>query len=113
MSVLANATQWVSSLLLGSVATTVALLAIAGAGLLMLAGCLPKRRAARLLLGCFILFSAATIANGIVQTLASPSPPPSQVELTLQYTAATPRPSSLDPYGGASVPDERTKDISN
>lgn len=111
-STVSAAVDWVRDLLVGSTATTVAVLAIAGVGLLMFNGRLPARRAARVVLGCFILFSAAAIANGIIGSLAPPPPPPPQ-ELRPQYTPATPRPSSTDPYGGASVSDKRTKDIIN
>lgn len=58
-------TQWVQELLLGPVATSIAVIAVASLGLLMLSGRMNIWRAATVLVGCFILFGAASIAKGL------------------------------------------------
>ncbi|WP_083720486.1 TrbC/VirB2 family protein [Sphingopyxis sp. QXT-31] len=99
---LADAAQWVAAVATGSVATGVATIAVAAVGFAMLAGRIDVRRGARVILGCFIVFGAPTIAAGFTQWLgegeqvavqaaalpAAPAPPPAQPH---------------DPYAGASL----------
>jgi type IV secretion system protein VirB2 len=54
--------------LLGTVATVVAVIAVATVGLLMLTGRINWRYGATVILGCFILFGAASIVAGIQST---------------------------------------------
>ena len=111
-SALVAAISWVQQALCGSVATTVAVLAIAGIGFSMLAGRIAFRRGASIILGCFLIFGAASIANGIIaathgdpapSTAAAAPPPPS-------YPPASAKPPNgpgspgYDPYAGAAVP---------
>jgi type IV secretion system protein VirB2 len=63
--VIVNAMRWVQGTLLGSVATVAAVIAIAVVGLLMLSGRINWRYGAIVILGCFILFGAASIVAGI------------------------------------------------
>lgn len=63
--VLIGAARWVQGTLLGTVATVVAVIAIAAVGLLMLSGRVNWRHGAVVILGCFILFGAASIVAGI------------------------------------------------
>lgn len=65
-----NAVAWVQGTLLGTIATTAAVIAIAVVGFMMLTGRLNWRYGATVILGCFILFGAASIAGGI-QSAAS------------------------------------------
>jgi type IV secretion system protein VirB2 len=51
--------------LLGTVATVAAVIAIASVGFMMLTGRIDWRRGAIVILGCFILFGAASIVAGI------------------------------------------------
>ena len=51
--------------LLGTVATVVAVIAVAVVGLMMLTGRMNWRYGATVILGCFILFGAASIVAGI------------------------------------------------
>jgi len=51
--------------LLGTVATVIAVIAVASVGLLMLTGRMNWRYGATVILGCFILFGAASIVGGI------------------------------------------------
>ncbi|WEK46397.1 MAG: TrbC/VirB2 family protein [Candidatus Andeanibacterium colombiense] len=63
--VLVNAATWMQDTLLGTVATTVAVIAVAMVGFLMLTGRMDWRRGAIVIVGCFILFGAASIVAGI------------------------------------------------
>lgn len=56
---------WVQGTLLGHVATTVAVIAVAMVGFMMLTGRINWRMGATVVLGCFILFGATTIVAGI------------------------------------------------
>ena len=93
---------WIEAVLLGSIATTVAVIAVASVGFLMLTGRIHYRRAGEVILGCFILFGASSIAQGMASFLgsvpkaaevsAAPPAPPVYPEMNAQY----------DPYAGAS-----------
>ena len=60
-----NAVMWMQNTLLGNVATAVAVIAVAAVGLMMLSGRLNWRHGATVIIGCFVLFGAATIVEGI------------------------------------------------
>lgn len=62
---LESAAMWVQGTLLGNIATTVAVIAIAVVGLMMLSGRINWRHGAIVIVGCFILFGATTIVAGI------------------------------------------------
>lgn len=66
--VLVSAVRWLQGTLLGTVATVVAVIAVASVGLLMLTGRINWRYGATVILGCFILFGAASIVAGIQST---------------------------------------------
>lgn len=66
--VLVSAVRWLQGTLLGTVATVVAVIAVATVGLLMLTGRINWRYGATVILGCFILFGAASIVAGIQST---------------------------------------------
>jgi type IV secretion system protein VirB2 len=63
--VIINAVNWLQGTLMGSVATTVAVIAVAVVGFMMLTGRINWRHGAVVILGCFILFGAASIVAGI------------------------------------------------
>jgi type IV secretion system protein VirB2 len=63
--VIVNAVNWLQGTLLGTVATTVAVIAVAVVGFMMLTGRINWRHGATVILGCFILFGAASIVAGI------------------------------------------------
>lgn len=63
--VIVAAVRWLQGTLLGTVATAVAVIAVATVGLLMLTGRINWRYGATVILGCFILFGAASIVAGI------------------------------------------------
>lgn len=109
-SVILPAGRWVEALVTGDLATTIAIIAVAAIGFAMLAGRIEVRKGLRVLLGCFIIFGAATIAAGLQRAAQSPSvpreapapvPPPVYVKPG-QTDAANPN----DPYAGASVPQQ-------
>lgn len=60
-----SAVQWLQGTLLGTLATAVAVIAVACVGLLMLSGRINWRHGAVVILGCFILFGAVSIVAGI------------------------------------------------
>lgn len=101
------AVRWIETLLLGSVAMIVAALCMAGVGFLMLSGRIDWRRGAQVILGCFILLGAPTIASGITDAVEArrgtgsitapiPAPPRSG--------PAAYAPQTTDPYAGAVTP---------
>jgi len=110
-SVLVAAISWLQDLLLGTVATSIAVIAIAAIGFGMLTGRVNIRHGATVILGCFILFGASTIVNGMryaasgvggydpppAIVAAPPPPPPPRAQ-------PTGVPAPYDPYAGASVP---------
>ena len=63
-----SAVRWLEGTLLGTVATVVAVIAVASVGFLMLTGRINWRYGATVILGCFILFGAASIVAGIQTT---------------------------------------------
>ncbi len=60
-----SALQWMQGTLLGNLATTAAVIAVAICGLMMLTGRMNWRFGATVILGCFVLFGAAAIVSGI------------------------------------------------
>lgn len=102
-SPLVAAANWLAALLTGSLGSTIAVLAIAWAGLSMLQGRLAVREGARIVIGCFILFGAPLIAQGLMATIqgerrAEPQP------VAAPPVAVPASPPQFDPYAGASVP---------
>lgn len=63
--VFVNAVNWLQGTLLGTVATTVAVIAVAAVGFMMLTGRIDWRRGAVVIVGCFVVFGAASIVAGI------------------------------------------------
>ena len=66
--VIVAAVRWLEGTLLGTVATVVAVIAVATVGFLMLTGRINWRYGVTVILGCFILFGAASIVAGIQST---------------------------------------------
>lgn len=60
-----GAVSWLQGTLLGNVATTVAVIAVAAVGFLMLTGRINWKYGATVVVGLFILFGAASIVAGI------------------------------------------------
>lgn len=66
--VLVSALRWLEGTLLGTIATVVAVIAVAMVGFMMLTGRINWRYGATVIVGCFILFGAASIVAGIQST---------------------------------------------
>lgn len=109
------AVQWLQNTLLGTVATTVAVICVATVGLMMLSGRIDLRRGASVVVGCFILFGASSIAAGIRSVATGDSVSVDRVTYVEPWTAAPPpapvTPSvpvpaerAADPFAGATVP---------
>lgn len=63
-----SALEWMQGTLLGNVATTAAVIAVAVVGLMMLTGRMNWRFGATVIIGCFVLFGATAIVSGIRAT---------------------------------------------
>lgn len=112
MSAVAAAVQWIEATLLGTIATSIAVIAVGCVGLLLLSGRIDIRRGGQVVFGCFILFGASAVAAGIMRVVASSegspeaaapasSPPP------VYAAPAAKRPLQAvpyDPYAGAALP---------
>jgi type IV secretory pathway VirB2 component (pilin) len=109
---LPDAVDWLKALILGSIGTTVAILAIAAVGVLMLSGRIPIRRGATVVLGCFILFSAGTIASALLASLTlAGNDNATQSPQAPVYEASIPTPAPYDPFEGAAAPARRQRDL--
>ena len=108
-SALVDAVVWLQDALLGTVATTVAVIAVAAVGFGMLTGRINLRHGITVVMGCFILFGARGIVSGLRyasggggEISTDTAPPPVTAATTSPQPAGTP--ASYDPYAGASVP---------
>lgn len=101
---------WLQSTLLGTVATAVAVISVASVGLLLFSGRIDVRRAGQVILGCFILFGASTIAAGLTTILSgaggtSEATPSAAAPSYAPPPVQSARPASpYDPYAGAALP---------
>jgi type IV secretory pathway VirB2 component (pilin) len=64
------AMSWMQGTLLGNLATTAAVIAVAVCGLMMLTGRMNWRFGATVIMGCFVLFGATAIVAGIQSAAA-------------------------------------------
>jgi type IV secretion system protein VirB2 len=106
-SAITAAASWVSDLLFGPLATAVAIIAIAWIGFAMLSGRVEIRRGLSVVLGCFLLFGARGMADGLRDSKTEPviasndNVPPQPI-----YANAPPaanNSNAFDPYAGAAV----------
>lgn len=104
---LTSAASWLQGTMLGSVATIVAVLAVAAVGVGMFRGRVDIRRGLIVVVGCFVLFGSASIANAMMTLIgASPSTnilASAEVAPSPLATLPAPEPVPYDPYAGASV----------
>lgn len=102
-----DAASWLQGTMLGSVATIIAVLAVAAVGAGLFTGRLNARRGLTVVMGCFVLFGSAAIANALMALIDGA---PSEAILIAAEPAPSPlpalpksEPSPYDPYAGASV----------
>lgn len=102
---LISAVLWLQGTVLGTVATTVAVIAVASVGFLMLAGRMDWRRGATVVVGCFVLFGATSIVAGIQGVAGNGVETPAIPVYVIPLPAARPAPvpTPYNPYVGASV----------
>lgn len=93
------AASWLQTVLTGPLTVILAILGVAGLGLAMLYGKASLRQATHILLGCFILFSSAIIAKGLMAL----SPPHPAEEIAAYSTSAISQ-SNKPPVKPAFVP---------
>jgi type IV secretory pathway VirB2 component (pilin) len=101
-----TAVTWLEQLLTGTLATSLAVLAIAGLGYRLLTGQLEPRRALQVVLGIFILFGAPALVRELMAVsrgteVAAPEPGAAP---EISTPAAPNAPLPRDPYAGAAVP---------
>lgn len=105
---IAAAIRWVEGALLGSIATSIATIAIALFAFAMFQGRFDLRIAGRAALGAFILFGAPMIAVGLLGALGGREA--AALDLVQQEPVASAvsqmpkNPPIQDPYAGAAVP---------
>ncbi|MDN3647273.1 TrbC/VirB2 family protein [Pontixanthobacter aestiaquae] len=101
----ANAVNWITDTMLGSVAISLCVLAVAYVGLMMLTGHLSARVALRVILGCFVLLGAPVLASALMGLISQETAAP-QAYVASPNTELGPReelpPADYDPYAGAS-----------
>jgi type IV secretion system protein VirB2 len=104
---LSTATEWLFQLATGPIAGTLSILAVAAIGLLMLAGRLPLREGARVVIGSFVLLGAPAIAAALLELGGHSLPPDTSAwaKPLVEPPAELP-PSNYDPYAGASLRSE-------
>lgn len=98
--------QWIQDLLVGQLAVSVAVIAVASIGFMMLRGRIDLRRGASILIGCFIVFGASTIASGLktLTSLSDTHTRPSTAASTPLILVPPPSVSrDTDPYAGAAL----------
>jgi type IV secretory pathway VirB2 component (pilin) len=97
---------WVSGLLTGSLAITLAVIGIALLGFLLLTGRVDVRRSGRVVLGAFVLFGTPLIVAGLMQIGTAgdgaPLDPPVAAAADGPPRDDLP-PANYDPYAGASL----------
>lgn len=96
---------WLTGTMLGSVATSACVIAVAFVGFQMLSGKLPILRGLRVTVGCFLLLGAPVVAASIIGSWQRNT---GQAALpSVSVEAEDPRgdlpPSDYSPYAGASV----------
>ena len=105
-SVIVAAISWVEGTLLGNIATTIAVIAVASVGFMLFTCRVGYRHGLTVMIGSFILFGATSIVAGLqalmtggetpeVAYVAEPPPP--------VISPAPARPADHDPFAGASV----------
>ena len=102
-----GASDWIVSLLSGEIATALCVIAVALLGYMMLAGRMPLRRVLQVVLGCFMLLGASTIAAGLQQFGEGARGERAGEQIIVPDESLSHRrplpPANYDPYAGASL----------
>lgn len=109
---LANA-KWFEGTLLGTLATVIAVIAVAAVGVAMFEGRVELKRGLSVVAGCFVLFGAPVISAGLMSLTAggrvitvTSAPFPANPAIPPQPLPQTPQQPAFDPYAGAAVPNK-------
>ena len=86
-TVLAAAAAWITGSLLGTAATILCVLAVAFVGLMLMSGRLAVRDGLRVVIGCFVLLGAASIAAGLRTAADQAAQPPVRQEVAIYPVA--------------------------
>ena len=102
---LVGAGQWLEAQLAGPLVTTIAVLAVAFVGYEALSGRTSMKTAARVAIGCFVLFAAPSIARTLMEAARSGTPaqleqPSHPLPPALPEFSADRRANPFDPYAG-------------
>lgn len=104
----ATAVAWVQAALTGTIASSIAVIAIAAVGVGMMSGRIDMRRAVITVLGCFVVFGAPSVAAGILEAAgAGANNAPDVASGVVEEPAQLPQIASqpaYDPYAGAAMP---------
>lgn len=95
--------EWIEQLLLGPVATAVAIISVAAVGVAMLSGRASWRRGVSVVAGCFIVFGAAPIARGLAEPSSGATMPELAASPTIAPIARPAASAAYDPYAGAGL----------
>lgn len=101
-----RAVDWIASILTGSLALSIASIAVAWLGFVMLSGKLEIRRGLQTVFGCFLLFAAPQLAKSLFEISQNSAPRPMVIENnpTLPHSIIKSKSSRADPYAGAAMP---------
>lgn len=108
-SVLLADAAWIEGTLTGSLATIIAVIAVAAVGVAMFEGRVDLRRGIAVIAGCFVLFGAPVISAGLLSLVARDDVVTMKLAPPLWAVPAPipprlPEKAGFDPYAGAAVP---------
>jgi type IV secretion system protein VirB2 len=87
---IAGSVNWIEDIILGSVAISIATIAVAFLGMAMLNGRLDTRLAVRTAVGAFLIFGSAGVAKGIMANLPNQAYIPAEPEAVAAFTVTAP-----------------------
>lgn len=102
-SPIVSAVVWFEQLLLGSVATAIAVIAVAVVGAAMLTGRANWRRGVSIIIGCFIIFGASAVARGLAEPSSAAAPEVVATSPPMTPIAPPQASAGYDPYAGAGL----------
>ncbi|WP_423143108.1 TrbC/VirB2 family protein [Parablastomonas sp. CN1-191] len=104
---------WLQAAMLGPVAISICVIAVALLGMAMFTGRIPTRAGLRTVFGCFVIFGAPAIAASFMHSVgggSSATAPTAATAPAMPLPAREPlKPSTYDPYAGASVRNDSSR----